>query len=328
MSKSDPRDILKDIVNGLKNTFSKYDRTARRKAWKAIEKPAGKKLINNLLLNPNRPIVGLPRLLRFKEWLKLEWGNPNDIRGEYWIIDGFIDFADGDVGDRNHEGIAIDHVVGQYTDDVSNLAEELKLPHEIDNYDEVDYEAFINTLGNIREKLEETMSEQQADLYIMGELNCNEETYAMLLGFGDPRMYAMKNEGWIAIRSNNVELFGYNNRRQKEIAESVSQILYEEQGVEESDPSQVELSIYDHKTGKSWYATLQDLEQPEVQSRPTQQLTTTYNKPFTNPKDTEENKYSNPQPSKINPWNTAARKAGLGSELWRGTSESHTSDDS
>ena len=35
--------------------------------------------------------------------------NAPRIRGEYWIIDGSATFADGDVGDMNHEGYAIDH---------------------------------------------------------------------------------------------------------------------------------------------------------------------------------------------------------------------------
>ena len=70
MSKSDPRDALSDIMSGIKSTFGRYNRTARRKAWHAIERPAGKRLIDALILNPKKPVVGLPRLLSFKEWLK------------------------------------------------------------------------------------------------------------------------------------------------------------------------------------------------------------------------------------------------------------------
>lgn len=69
MSKSDPRDALEDIVSDLKKTFKRYDRTARRKAWDSLSKPRGKELVRGLLLNPERPVVGLPRLLSFKEWL-------------------------------------------------------------------------------------------------------------------------------------------------------------------------------------------------------------------------------------------------------------------
>jgi hypothetical protein len=70
MSKNDARDTLSDIVHSLKSVFGRYNRSTRKKAWGALEKPAGKRLVNSLLLNPNRPIVGLPRLLNFKEWLE------------------------------------------------------------------------------------------------------------------------------------------------------------------------------------------------------------------------------------------------------------------
>lgn len=70
MSKSDARDALSDIMHSLKSVFGRYDRAARRKAWKAIEKPAGERLVKSLLLNPKRPVIGLPRLLSFKEWLE------------------------------------------------------------------------------------------------------------------------------------------------------------------------------------------------------------------------------------------------------------------
>lgn len=72
MSKSDPRDVLNDIVMSLKSTFGRYNRAARRKAWSAIKRPGGQKLIDGLLLNPNKPVIGLPRLLSFKEWLENE----------------------------------------------------------------------------------------------------------------------------------------------------------------------------------------------------------------------------------------------------------------
>ncbi len=69
MSSSDPRDALKDVFYGLKGIFQRYDRSARKKAWHAVQTGAGKEEVNKLLDNPSRPINGLPRLLNFKEWL-------------------------------------------------------------------------------------------------------------------------------------------------------------------------------------------------------------------------------------------------------------------
>ena len=53
------------------------------------------------------------------------------IRGEYWIQDGRVDFADGDTGDKNHEMIAVNHVCSEHIEKIYDCAEELgvgKLP--------------------------------------------------------------------------------------------------------------------------------------------------------------------------------------------------------
>jgi hypothetical protein len=47
-----------------------------------------------------------------------------EINGEYWIQNGSVDYADGDIGDQNHESIAIQSVVHQYADEIADLAEE------------------------------------------------------------------------------------------------------------------------------------------------------------------------------------------------------------
>ncbi len=68
MSSSDSRDALKDMVRGLASTFKQYDRRARHKAWDSLTSSGGKQFVGKLLNSPNRPIVGVERLLRFKEW--------------------------------------------------------------------------------------------------------------------------------------------------------------------------------------------------------------------------------------------------------------------
>lgn len=257
-----------------------------------------------------------------------------DISGEYWVIDGQVDFADGDVGDRNHEMIAIDSIVSQYVDRVESLADELDIPTDFHRYDEPDPEGIQQVLNQIHDALTTDstppMNDQQANAYMMQHIGCDKEAYKVLWGGGDAREYVIEHMGWIAVRSNNVEVFGYDAQRQKEIADAIRNILYEEQGLEDDSyqAEEVELSIYDYHSNKSWYVTLADLESPEVQVRPQQLPSTTYNKSlynFSNPRDEEENKYSRPTKSRQNPWTTAAQKAkmvGPGQQLWRGTSES------
>ena len=63
------------------------------------------------------------------------------IRGEYWIVDGSVEFADGDVGDYNHEAIATNHVFQQWASSVQKIAEEYEIETEFETYGELNTEA-------------------------------------------------------------------------------------------------------------------------------------------------------------------------------------------
>jgi hypothetical protein len=69
MSSSDPRDALTDLISCLQNTFKRYDRSARTKAWRALQVGKGKEEVNRLLNSPGQQVTGIPGLLKFKEWL-------------------------------------------------------------------------------------------------------------------------------------------------------------------------------------------------------------------------------------------------------------------
>lgn len=250
-----------------------------------------------------------------------------EIRGEYWIQDGYVDFADGDVGDQNHEGIAISAVCHQYSDEIVSMAEDLEIEDvNINRYGEVDLEAVARILGKIVEKLEETenMTSQQADSHIMTHLGCNKEAYQILHGGGDGRLYAMKYLNWIAIRSDNIELYGYDENKRKYLQTGLGDIL-DSEGIDESiPPEEIEFSLYDHKTNRSSYLTMADIESPHVGMQSNQNLYTTKNPSLPN-KSSEENKNQSPQKSVSNSWNLAAKNVGIigpGQSLWRGTSES------
>jgi hypothetical protein len=236
------------------------------------------------------------------------------IRGEYWISNGQLQYADGDIGDYNHEYFAIQHIFSEYQSEIENLAENHNI--EIDNfYGEVNHENLSELLHQIHDVLieKESISEKEAWELIRKELGCNEKALAILLGGGDARLYVMEYENWIAVRSNNVELFGYDLKKQKEIVDGIYDILGEEG--EENGSKIIELSFYDHKTKRSWNSTLSDLENPSVVSRPQQMPQTTYNKPLVIPtKDTTENGDFSKNKSQVNPW----KEKGFD---WRGTSE-------
>jgi hypothetical protein len=251
----------------------------------------------------------------------------SEIRGEYWIQDGQVDFADGDIGDQNHEGIAISAVCHQYSDSIKSLAEDMEINvDKIDHYGEIDSEALSRVLGEIVEKLEETenMTSQQADSHIMTHLGCNIEAYKILQGGGDGRLYAMKYLDWIAVRSNNIELYGYDESKRNYLHSGLNEILDSEGIDEDVPPEEIEFSLYDHKTHRSSYISMADIENPHINMSSNQNFYTTKNPSLPN-KSSEENKDQNPQKSVPNNWNLTAQNVGVigpGQSLWRGTSES------
>jgi hypothetical protein len=212
------------------------------------------------------------------------------IRGEYWIQDGRVDFADGDVGEQNHEMVALNAIASDHIDRIFEYAEELGVDtSEFDRYDEHAFSSATEVMQAIHWALKERGSVDDAE--VMKELGMDLETYK-ILGFGgsiphsgsamDPRIYMMVREGWIAVRSNNVELHGFDQEKKKNLIGGLEEIL-DQEGLDGPD-EEVEFSLYDHKSGRSSDLTLADLKGASA-LRPQTMPSTTYNKILMAPAD-------------------------------------------
>jgi len=205
------------------------------------------------------------------------------IRGEYWIVDGRSDFADGDTGDQNHEMIALNSIASDHTDALYYYATEMGLETEGLLFDDEPFATASDLLIAIRSELiERGIDPDQADDTITKRLEVAPDVYKMLGGGGDARLHVMKDKGWVAVRSNNVELFGYDQNKRRELASGLEDIL-DQEGIEEPDET-LEFNLYDHKTGRSSYVTLADIKGAS-QMRPQSMPNTTYNKPLFVPPD-------------------------------------------
>ena len=219
------------------------------------------------------------------------------IRGEYWIQNGWVDFADGDVGDMGHEAIASNYFASKHIDEIIQIAEELGV--DFDNRDgrfvrneEYPVEDAINIRNDIllavkSREIEWNLPQgvnpaDSVDEYLKRSLNVDDLEYACIFGGGDARAVVMQKEGWIAVRSNNVEVYGFNNQKRDYLLRGIDQIL-EQEGIDDPDEN-VELSMEDHKTRRSWHTTLAELRNP-VGIRPVTLPQTTYNKPLFVPPD-------------------------------------------
>lgn len=246
------------------------------------------------------------------------------IRGEYWIVDGSVDFADGDVGDFNHEAIANQHVFSQWSDSVASVAEEYGIETDFDGFEGVDQEAVSNAINEILDVLRETHGDN-CDTILMQELGVDQPAYLVLCGFENAYNYVMTYEGWIALRGTSVDLFGYDDRKRKSLINGIEEIVYQE-GVDEQEAMELEFNITDHKTNKYYYITYEEITNPQPTMRIQEPINTKGDRRFTViSRDQEENKYSVQSKSNPKPINIAAQKQGLigpGQQLWRGTSES------
>jgi hypothetical protein len=225
----------------------------------------------------------------------------SEIRGEYWIINGSVEFADGDSGDKNHEMIAYEHLANSYVDVIYNYAKSIGV--KVPSLSSIEYsenvgESVHDLLGDIQKTLFSEKDPKNPNLplfknnyaifeKIKEETHIEEEALKILVQgvyFGaslDPRVYVMKKDGWVVLRNNNVELYGYNDSKRKEIINGVEQVL-DEEGVEAGD-EEIELNIFDHKTKRSWDSNLSDLKSGGI--RAVTLPNTTYNRPILVPAD-------------------------------------------
>jgi hypothetical protein len=187
--------------------------------------------------------------------------------GEYWFDEsGNTMYADGDVGDMNHESYVIQRCalgiadklgmdtykfdINWPTDDdfIDFLRDEYKdddsIIEKLDNYDYE--EVILNIIGNTEEN--------------RGELKC-----ALDHG-GDAREYAIKQWGWARVHGNHIEVKILDKSTLNRVARGVWNALdqegkiYDEETRLMADQSKYYISTY---TGKRYTISLDDMDSPD-----------------------------------------------------------------
>lgn len=187
------------------------------------------------------------------------------IRGEYWIIDGSTNYADGDIGDTNHEGFALDHLRRRVLEAVN-----------IDPGDEYDWDELVKDIPQaLNEALDlglEPIGEGLADIVGAGDV-CDElGKFATQLDLdpedldqaferaaGDVRDYMGRKYGWIICHKNRFGVWFLTGDAVKQIVEAVGDILDEEGALDDDDDVDADLEIFVASTNKTYTARWQDL---------------------------------------------------------------------
>ena len=157
----------------------------------------------------------------------MNWYKRAQLNGEWWIADGNLLFADGDIGDLNHEAYVIDAIKRKYAYD------------EFDHGEYIDWDAFKLELAKeyFIEQYDETIAEkllqdpkQTEDAYLkkLKEMGMTNEEYSLAEGFGDARDYGMKNLGWKRVKQNNIQTETLTHDDLKDIANGLWEAYDEE----------------------------------------------------------------------------------------------------
>lgn len=179
-----------------------------------------------------------------------------DIRGEYWIIDGDVTFADGDVGDMNHEAYAVDHArritleeLGGDSDNEVITDEELaKAAHAALTetgvpFNPDDWYPAVKQLFSAQPNAEALIAGLQT-----------------ALGMGDAREVAMKYWGWKWCRRSNIATWTFTASDRQQIVRGLNEIVSQEMDADEEGWDTLEITIGVGATGKRYSMTLAELE--------------------------------------------------------------------
>lgn len=195
----------------------------------------------------------------FDQWVACEAWDGNEVRGEYWIReDGGIEYADGDIGDRNHEMIVLETLRNDIADRLLGV--------DADRVEQ--YEWYPHWASKIAEfEAEKTGREFDPEdfdhLYWRALQSAGYNTAAInvSLGNGDARDYALEFWGWKRVARRGVETWNYTPSDMRIIAKGISEIADGEFGGD-YNPQEIGMTIYIRSTGKSADTTLAQLESP------------------------------------------------------------------
>lgn len=150
--------------------------------------------------------------------------------GEFWIIDGQSIYADGDIGDINHEGIVIQHMFSRLVDDLSGserFSELADIWSPMNECDGVDICMAREAMNNMVDEwlAEGIITEEESDDIeeaIRLEIEWEQEALDVALGnVNDARDYGILGLGWIRVLGHNVQMREINKNTLSELADGL-----------------------------------------------------------------------------------------------------------
>jgi hypothetical protein len=158
-------------------------------------------------------------------WTKLSIFNKplfriSEMRGEWWIADGQALYADGDVGDKNHEAYVIEDIMRKYA------------PEEYDKGEYIDWEEFVKNLLAEKSNVPSPKRNKGSKNILVDalhELGMSDEEINIVNFNGDAREYGIRILGWKRVAGNNVETYTFNQDDLNSISSGLSEAYSDEE---------------------------------------------------------------------------------------------------
>jgi len=140
------------------------------------------------------------------------------MEGEFWLDGGTSMFADGDIGEMDHEGYAMDYAAREQLNNIQGDYDEF-------NGEDVDWFGFTaKWTADMIEKygLDETadplndLTEEQ-----LKEEGVDRELWSVAFGNGDVRAYAAEKWGWVRVAGNSIQMNTLDKAKLKELADGL-----------------------------------------------------------------------------------------------------------
>lgn len=188
------------------------------------------------------------------------------LRGEWWLIDSSLTFADGDIGDQNHEGVVFDYLYDEFRElliaaGLMDLAQQLtreseptRLRTEICDWADSDQ----------RRKLLTNEETDDVYAYICSKLQWPRERMTLLTSNdADLRHYGICTLGWTRIAANRVQTWRLDEQKLRTIVQALEEIADEEAILDDATFDLEDQSAGQLYSGVPW-STLQSYSLAEL----------------------------------------------------------------
>lgn len=200
--------------------------------------------------------------------------DPLYISGEYWFDEsGTPMYADGDVGDMNHESYVQDRCAGEVLG-YFNIYSDDQPPANLDNHIDEIVQILIKHLGIVDDEKREEIEDDPYDAlidYLKTQTTMkgpiDEMVHIARGGAEDGREFAIKEWGWSRVHQNHIEVKELTPKQLKIVASGINSALDQEGVYKDEDwlrASQSEYNISTY-TGKRYEIKLEDMEKGNVQ---------------------------------------------------------------